>query len=202
MENELQQFEFESNRVRVYMCDNAPWFVAVDVCKALQIKNTTDALKGLASDERAALVLTEGSQRRNYNIVSESGMYALIMRSRSKVSEPFRRWVTHDVLPSIRRTGVYSGFAAAGLLPAANQRLVELTRRMNSRIRWELRRVMTCFHLTSADLVRFATEAGADPGTIGGYDWHRWDTAEPTQADISRLDLISTDFLTSLIEMK
>lgn len=82
-----------------------PWFVATDVCKILDIKNTTDALKkGLEDFERARFNLGRQGEA---NIISESGFYTLVLRSRKNIAKPFRIWVTRDVLPTIRKTGKY-----------------------------------------------------------------------------------------------
>lgn len=84
-----------------------PWFVARDVCTSLEIKNMSDAVGKLDVDEKGvALTDTPGGKQKT-TIVSESGLYALIMRSRKPEAHKFQRWVTHEVLPSIRRDGGY-----------------------------------------------------------------------------------------------
>lgn len=108
--------QFESTtQIRIIMIDGNPWFVAKDICDALSIKNPSDALKALDKDERARLNLgrseiTGGGGETN--IINESGMYALVMRSRDAMKEgtpqhKFRKWVTSEVLPTIRKTGKY-----------------------------------------------------------------------------------------------
>lgn len=82
-----------------------PWFVASDICKSLDIKNTTDALKRLDVDEKARFNL--GLSGGATNVVNESGLYTLIMASRKEEAKKFKRWVTHDVLPAIRKHGAY-----------------------------------------------------------------------------------------------
>ncbi|MCA3636947.1 MAG: hypothetical protein IOC54_17430 [Methylobacterium sp.] len=106
----LQTFDFETNAVRVLMRDEVPWFVAADVCRALGIQNATQAVARLDDDERAMLNI--GVAGKETNIVSESGLFTLILRSRDAVtsgtpSHRFRKWVTGEVLPAIRRTGRY-----------------------------------------------------------------------------------------------
>lgn len=107
-------FDFESHIIRVVMRDGEPWFVAVDVCTALQIGNPTMALRALDTDEKA-LSSIEGLSRGNDhgNLISESGLYTLILRCRDAVKpgtvpHRFRKWVTGEVLPAIRKTGCYS----------------------------------------------------------------------------------------------
>ena len=105
----LQVFAFEGqSNIRVVMKDGDPWFVAKDVCGVLGLNNTTEALRCLDSDELTSEFLKSGGQRREMRLVSESGIYALIMRSNKPDAKKFRKWVTSEVLPSIRKTGAYS----------------------------------------------------------------------------------------------
>ena len=98
----------EFGQLRSICIDGEPWFVAADVCKALQIGNPTMALTRLDADEKA-LSSIEGLSRGNDkgNIVSEAGLYSLILRSRKPEAKAFKRWITHEVIPSIRKHGAY-----------------------------------------------------------------------------------------------
>ena len=111
MENKMQVFSSEQfGNVRAIMRDGEPWFVAADVCKALEIGNPSQAIARLEDDEKMnTLISNEGNQRGNPNmtVVNESGLYALIFGSRKPEAKVFKRWVTHEVLPTIRRTGGY-----------------------------------------------------------------------------------------------
>lgn len=98
-------FVFEGLPVRVTEIDGEPWFVAADVCAALDLSNPSETLKRLDADE-VTLSQIEGS-RRPVNLINESGLFALILRSDKPKAKPFRRWVTGEVLPTIRRTGAY-----------------------------------------------------------------------------------------------
>lgn len=104
--NELQKFDFKGTSLRT-LTDEAgePWFVAKDVCDILALSNATVALQSLDDDELTKFNL--GGQHGESNIISEPGLYKLIMRSRKPEAKEFQRWVTHDVLPQIRRTGGY-----------------------------------------------------------------------------------------------
>lgn len=106
MNNELQKFDFKGTSLRT-LTDEAgePWFVAKDVCDILALSNATVALQSLDDDELTKFNL--GGQHGESNIISEPGLYKLIMRSRKPEAKEFQRWVTHDVLPQIRRTGGY-----------------------------------------------------------------------------------------------
>ena len=101
------------------MKDGEPWFVAVDVCKALEIGNPSQALARLDDDEKMTLILNEGhsGQRggaQTMTSVSEPGLYVLVLSSRKKQAKGFRRWIAHEVIPSIRKHGAYATEATIG----------------------------------------------------------------------------------------
>lgn len=102
---EITPFNFGSNIVRVVSRNNDPWFVANDVCKALGYSNTSKAIADhLDDDERYNESLDRGG---SLLLISESGLYALILRSRKPEARKFAKWVTSEVLPTIRKTGSY-----------------------------------------------------------------------------------------------
>lgn len=109
MNNEIQQFDFKGASLRT-LTDEAgePWFVAKDVCDILGI-DTNHLSESLDSDEMNTLRITEGNVRGNPNkiIISEPGLYRLVMKSRKPEAKEFQRWVTHEVLPQIRKHGGY-----------------------------------------------------------------------------------------------
>lgn len=101
-------FEFNSRELRTTVLDDEPWFVAADVCTILEFRMASDALRALEDDEKGyALMRTPGGEQR-MSIVNESGLYALIFRSRTAGAKKFRKWVTSEVLPTIRKTGAYN----------------------------------------------------------------------------------------------
>lgn len=103
---ELKLFQNDDfGTIRTVILDGEPWFVAADVCKILEHSNPTIAMNGLEDFEKTKLNL--GLQGGNTNIISESGFYTLVLRSRKSIAKPFRIWVTSEVLPSIRKTGRY-----------------------------------------------------------------------------------------------
>lgn len=102
--NELKLFQFEDNQVRTVSSNGIIWFAAVDVTNALGIKNPSDAIKPLDEDERARFNL---GRQGSTNFISEPGLYKLIGASRKPAAKSFNRWVTHEVLPSIRKHGAY-----------------------------------------------------------------------------------------------
>ena len=94
--------------IRVVEIDGEPWLVAKDVCDCLEIKNSRDALSRLDEDEKNTVVLTDGTPGNpERSVVNEYGLFNLILSSRKPEAKEFKRWVTHDVLPSIRKTGRY-----------------------------------------------------------------------------------------------
>lgn len=107
MSNNLQTFiNDEFGSIRTVLVDNELWFIAADVCNILGIANPTDAVnKQLEPFEKARLNL--GLRGGKTNVISESGFYTLVLRSRKDVAKPFRLWVTSEVIPQIRKTGGY-----------------------------------------------------------------------------------------------
>lgn len=114
-QSQLSTFKFESKSICTLAINNEPWFIAKDVCDALKISNVSDALLKLDDDEKATIGLTDsqaGKGAQSISIISESGMYTLILRCRDAVKKGsvphrFRKWVTAEVLPAIRKTGKY-----------------------------------------------------------------------------------------------
>jgi len=103
----VQQFAFEKNAVRVVMREQDPWFVGIDVCRALALKNNNQVLGRLDEDEREVANGDTFGGKQKLVIVSEPGLYRLIFTSRSTLAERFKRWLAHDVLPELRKTGVF-----------------------------------------------------------------------------------------------
>lgn len=105
--NELQVFENPAfGQVRTVTKDGEPWFVAADVCRALEHSNVTVALDRLDDDEKAKFNL--GLRGGDTGCVNEPGLYSLVLGSRKPEAKNFKRWITHEVIPSIRKTGSYS----------------------------------------------------------------------------------------------
>jgi prophage antirepressor-like protein len=100
-------FDFETNAVRVVMKDGAPHFVAADVCRILEISKYRDAVARLDEDERVSVFVDTLGGQQAMTAVNESGLYALIFASRKPAAKRFRKWVTGEVLPAIRRDGSY-----------------------------------------------------------------------------------------------
>lgn len=109
---DLKIFEkAEFGSVRVIMCEDNPWFMAKDVCAALGLDNVSEALRCLDEDERITLSNPDGNPRAgiplSFNLISEPGLYSLVLRSRKPEAKAFKRWITHEVIPAIRKFGGY-----------------------------------------------------------------------------------------------
>ena len=107
MTTNLTQFAFQQNQVRVLMLDNNPWFVAMDVCKILDLENTSRAIARLKDYEKGVTIVNTPGGNQEMAIISEPGLYRLVLTSRKPEAEPFQDWVCQEVLPQIRKTGSY-----------------------------------------------------------------------------------------------
>lgn len=109
---QLRPFAFDDHLVRVFDREGEPWFVLSDVCRVLEIANSRNAAARLDEDERSDVHITDVSsngvsQRREMTIINESGLYSLVLTSRKPAAQRFKKWVTAEVLPTLRRTGRY-----------------------------------------------------------------------------------------------
>lgn len=107
--HELTVFENATfGDVRAIACNGDPWFVAKDVCECLELGNPRSSLALLDEDEKGVHSVDTPGGKQEMTIVSEPGLYSLILRSRKPEAKAFKRWVTHDVIPSIRKRGLYA----------------------------------------------------------------------------------------------
>lgn len=166
----LTVLDFEDRSVRSIMIDGDPWFVGKDVCLALDITDHHQALGRLDTDEvRGGCNIPTPSGAQLMKVISEPGVYRLVFTSRSEVAERFKRWLAHDVLPSLRRTGRYEAPSAAdGLERLSALDVIELGQTMRT-----LREVRLTFGMRAArvlarrlpipdDIANPPAEAGPD----------------------------------------
>lgn len=107
--NEVTVFKFNGqNQVRTILREGEPWFVAKDVCEILELEKIDSAIRELDADEKGTHTMSTLGGNQRMSIVSESGLYALVFKSRKHEAKAFRKWVTSEVLPTIRKTGQYS----------------------------------------------------------------------------------------------
>ena len=110
--NDIQIFSnTEFGEVRTLTIDGEPYFVGKDVAEILGYSNPRDALsKHVDSKDKAAVAIHDGSQSRNVTTINESGLYSLVLGSKLPAAKKFKRWVTSEVLPAIRKHGMYHSF--------------------------------------------------------------------------------------------
>jgi prophage antirepressor-like protein len=121
----IEQYQFGDQKVRVIDRDGEPWWLASDIAAVLELGNVRSSLALLDDDEKGVHSMDTLGGPQSVTIVSESGLYRLIFRSRKPEAVTFRRWVTHEVLPAIRRTGGYN-FASAEAVTPIVARLAEI----------------------------------------------------------------------------
>jgi len=105
--NQLQKFMYSNQEVRSTVINGEPWFVAKDVCDVLELTNSRMAVERLDEDEKGVSSTDTLGGTQNLTIVNESGLYSLILGSRKPEAKQFKRWITHEVIPMIRKTGGY-----------------------------------------------------------------------------------------------
>lgn len=133
MNSNLMIFENpEFGAVRSILIDSDPWFVAADVCKALELEKTNRALSRLDDDEKGAHSVSTPGGRQRMSIISESGLYSLILGSRKPEARAFKRWITHAVIPSIRKHGAYMTDSLLDALEAHPEAVPEYLNRLRS----------------------------------------------------------------------
>lgn len=144
--NTPSTFGFNGHPIRVVMVNSEPWFVCTDVAEALGYRNAPDASRHLDADEKGTHILRTLGGDQKLTIISESGLYALVLRSRKPEARKFAKWVTSEVLPSIRKNGGYGTpqrtIQAQALAAAISQRIFQTLMQSESDLRtqrWNVR---------------------------------------------------------------
>lgn len=124
----LIPFNFEANEIRVVDIDGQPWFVASDIAKALDYRDAHQMTRVLDEDEKGAHILSTPGGAQSVSIINEAGLYSVILSSRKPEAKQFKRWVTTEVLPTIRKTGQYQApaFYVPQTLPEALRMAADL----------------------------------------------------------------------------
>ena len=148
--NELQIFNYNGNEVRTVQKDGEPWWILKDVCGVLGLKNPTMIAERLEDDEVTKLNL--GGLSGETNIINESGLYNVILRSDKSEAKPFRKWVTGEVLPSIRKTGSYT-------LPQTTDGKIALLAQGHMELKAEVDEIKTDLEMLKMDLPLLPIEA-------------------------------------------
>jgi BRO family, N-terminal domain len=105
--NALLSYQFDDAPIRVVMIAGDPWFVANDLARALGYRDAPNMVRNLDDDERGTHIVSSLGGNQEHSVISESGMYAAVLKSRREEARRFRKWVTSEVLPSLRKTGQY-----------------------------------------------------------------------------------------------
>jgi len=122
MNPQLIPFDFEGRPVRVVTdAQGEPWFVAADIAQSLEYRMASDMTRSLDDDEKGTQIVRTPSGDQEMLVINESGLYSAILRSRKPDAKRFKRWITHEVIPSIRKTGTYAMPNAVAALPAPTQ---------------------------------------------------------------------------------
>ncbi len=108
MDKLMQVFQYNGAQVRVTELNGEPAFVAKDVCEILEIQNSRDAIGRLDPDEKGVVSIDTPGGPQEMQVITEAGLYALVLGSRKPEAREFKRWITHEVLPQIRKTGQYA----------------------------------------------------------------------------------------------
>jgi prophage antirepressor-like protein len=114
-------FSYKDSQVRTVHVDGEPFFVASDICSALNLKDTSSAVRDLDDDEYLLRVVSGAGQDRSVLVINESGLYHLIFKSRKDEAKAFRKWVTSEVIPALRRTGRYEMGQGTGISAGGRQ---------------------------------------------------------------------------------
>lgn len=130
--SELSVFNFDSQSLRTITRNGEPWFVAADVCEVLTIANNRDAVARLDYDEKGVASIDTPGGQQEVTIINESGLYSLILTSRKPEAKRFKKWVTSEVLPTIRKTGSYASehTLLKDQLLAAKDQIIDLQRQI------------------------------------------------------------------------
>lgn len=136
--NEIQNFNFNGSQVRALTIDNEPYFVGKDVAEILGYKNTRDALnKHVDMEDKNTVAIRDGIKKGNPNqtVINESGLYSLILSSKLPTAKQFKRWVTSEVLPTIRKHGAYMTDQKAEAIVTNKDALADLLQQASDQLK-------------------------------------------------------------------
>lgn len=179
--NELQVFKFNNNQVRTVILNNEPYWVLKDVCDVLGISNSRMTAERLEEDEVSQTYIIDSLGRNQQTtVITESGLYAVILRSDKPNAKQFRKWVTSEVLPQIRKTGAYGvpkNFKEALLLAAKQQEEIEKLELQNKEMKPKalFAEAVSTSHtsILIGDLAKLIKQNGVDIGQKRLFEWLR-----------------------------
>lgn len=161
---DIQIFKNEQfGQIRVVERDGEPWFVAVDICGALDIANSRDALTRIDEDEKGVALTDTLGGAQEVAVVNEPGLYSLVLGSRKSEARAFKRWITHDVIPAIRKTGMYATPATVETMLANPDTMIQVLQAFKDereqRLALETRIVADAPKVAFADAVETSTDS-------------------------------------------
>lgn len=161
---DIQIFKNEQfGQIRVVERDGEPWFVAVDICGALDIANSRDALTRIDEDEKGVALTDTLGGAQEVAVVNEPGLYSLVLGSRKSEARAFKRWITHDVIPAIRKTGMYATPATVEAMLANPDTMIQVLQAFKDereqRLALEARVVADAPKVAFADAVETSTDS-------------------------------------------
>ena len=161
---DIQIFKNEQfGQIRVVERDGEPWFVAVDICGALDIANSRDALTRIDEDEKGVALTDTLGGAQEVAVVNEPGLYSLVLGSRKSEARAFKRWITHEVLPAIRKTGMYATPATVEAMLANPDTMIQVLQAFKDereqRLALETRVVADAPKVAFADAVETSTDS-------------------------------------------
>lgn len=134
MSQDLTQFIYGDQQVRVVEHEGMPWFVATDLARVLEYRDSANLVRGLDEEDARTHIVSTSAGPREALVVSEGGLYTILVRARTERARPFRRWVTHEVLPQIRKTGAYAMDLAPQLPKSPDQLVLEAMQILTARV--------------------------------------------------------------------
>lgn len=188
--DKLIPFNYNGHEVRTVMLNGEPWFVAKDICAVLEIANNRDALSRLDDDEKGVASTDTLGGKQEMSIISESGLYSLTLGSKKPQAHAFKRWVTHEVIPTIRKTGGYvnndENFIST-YLPFADEQTkamfratLETVRKLNAKIEQDKPKVLFANAVETSkssiligDLAKLIRQNGYNIGQNRLFEWLR-----------------------------
>lgn len=206
--NGLKIFEHERfGKIRALEIDGQPWFVASDVCRVLEIGNSRQAVARLDADEKGVISSDTPGGKQQMNTVNESGLYSLILGSRKKEAHEFKRWVTHEVLPSIREGGGYLTDTAKRAI--INEVKTAVTAELAKQkappqvdpaklaaLLGYMRQTMIDAHAAASDIINASSQTMSDFGIPAPYAYSRYGTATELPAPGGQFKVLDlADFL-------
>jgi prophage antirepressor-like protein len=183
----LDLFRYENHEIHTVLLEGEPWFVAGDIARVLEYRDAYNLVRGLDEDEKGTHIVSTPGGDQSVTVINEAGLYSAIIRSKAERTKPFKRWITHDVLPQIRKTGSYGAPVGMTFEEMTAHVIGELTQRIeDARARAaELEAPAAAWNdlaaadgdLTISEAAKVLSRAGIATGPTKLHNWleaNRW----------------------------